>query len=233
MRFPLVVLAAILTASCTPPKVDLINSTGLPDLSPASKTPKHALALDASARYCIASRRCSNTPVLMLVKGPVETVGTKKQEVSAYLLAGRTVYDGRLKPNGPKYLGYRDLDGNPVCQGYYSWSGFGTTSTVELRCFEQSTFVKGMIRSIGRQPTGPYKGKGMGTGLLSFKGGEIAVIYGIDPSDLKALSFAQLWQKHGGDESELPLTKIPEYIQTPPVLNGGKAATIRGVESQS
>lgn len=186
-----------------------------------------AASLSTSSRYCQVGN-CSRSSVLMLVLGrktaqenAVNAPTTQASKIRKFIFSGSTLYDGRVSPKGPKYLSYRDAEDALVCQGYYSWSGFGRTSEVKLRCFADSTEVTGDIRTIGLQPKGRYKGRGMGTGVLKFDGGVVALIYGLDPVDLKSKDFLQLWIQHGGAAKELPVQqeKLPKRTKRAPRLN--------------
>ncbi|MCW9033791.1 MAG: hypothetical protein OQJ97_06180 [Rhodospirillales bacterium] len=225
MRLWVTPLLFITLVGCASGKIEIDPKTGLALTSYKSY---ETYALAKSNEYC-RSGRCSKTPVLMLaIRNKLTNGNLKKVTLSdianlkGFIFAGTTVYDGRLSPLGAKYLSYRDIQGDLVCQGYYDWSGFGSTSDVELRCFEEGAEVKGKIRTIGRQPKGPFKGRGMGTGALPYEGGLIAVIYGIDPTDLKEKNFKELWVQHGGSADEIPFN-MPKRIKKVPLLNGGKA----------
>lgn len=169
---------------------------------------------------------CSQTPVLMMVIGEnamrsgVNNAAVDRSFLlSGFTFVGWTRYDGRIQTLGKKYLAFMDDNQNVVCEGYYDWAGFSRISDVELRCFDNRELVTGQIRNNGRQPSGVYSGKGIGTGFFKFNGGIIAVIYGVDPFDLKAMKFKELWKQHGGDPDEIPLKKIPERKTIIPLLN--------------
>ncbi|NQV99532.1 MAG: hypothetical protein HQ483_07525 [Rhodospirillales bacterium] len=228
MRLLMMLGVAVWLAGCAVTHVGIDERTGLVNKEAALAQSPEAAELVYSTNYCKA-RLCSQTPVLMLVIGR-RAVAEKATNASlastarlqGFMFAGTTVYDGRIRPHGVKYLGYRDPEGKLVCQGYYSWSGFGRASDVKLRCFDDSAEVTGKIRNAGRQPKGPYRGKGIGTGVLTFDGGLVAVVYGVNPADLKTRDFIQLWVQHGGDRNELPVRKMPPRVDKVPLLNGGK-----------
>ncbi len=226
MRRLYIVSLILLVCGCSAVHVPIDETSGMVRQDGRSQ-PERSLYF--SSKYC-RSGLCSSTPVLMMVLGRkaeeesvINASVAQNTKLAGFIFAGATVYDGRLRPEGPKYLSYVDPEGNLVCQGYYSWSGFGSTSDVNLRCFEDSAKVTGKIRTIGRQPKGRFKGKGMGTGLLKFDGGLVAVIYGVDPPDLKEKDFVQLWVLHGGSSGELPVQRnLPKRIQRPPSLKAGR-----------
>ncbi len=222
---PLMLLLALLAIGCgAPPHVSLNDVGGLLDPSIDDSDGRLVAALRESTRHC-ARRRCSVTPVLAVVyptgrddEAPQAVSLTDVSKATAYQFGGLTVYDGRIAEPHIRYLSYRDPNGEVVCQGYYSFSGFGRTAEAKLRCFDNGLEVTGLIRTIGRQPVGPFRGKGMGTGVLSFDGGVLAVIYGVNPPDLKKHNFMELWEKHGGSRAELPFDVAPEQKKSPPRL---------------
>jgi len=220
-------------SACSSSHVEIDDVTGLLHETGAASRSVAEIQLDESTRHC-RNTRCSTTPVLMLVIG--RDAQTEKVRAASYselpklkgfTFAGLTTYDGRIKPLGPKYLAYRDLEGNLVCQGYYSWSGFGRTSEVKLRCFEDSALVSGKIRNAGRQVRGRFKGKGVGTGVLSFEGGLVAVVYGVDPPEIEDKNFRELWVKYGGNAGEIP-GRFPKRVKKVPLLNKGRSAELTG-----
>jgi|GEM_PF-1468094 len=238
MRYLTLSIVILALSACSSAHVEIDDVTGLLRKTGAASRSVAEIQLDESTERC-RKIRCSASPVLMLVIGrdaPTEKVRaasfSEGSSLKGFTFAGMTTYDGRIKPLGPKYLAYRDPRGNLVCQGYYSWSGFGRTSEVRLRCFEDSALVTGKIRNAGRQKRGRFKGKGVGTGVLAFDGGLVAVVYGVDPPEIEEKNFKELWVKYGGDTGEIP-GRFPKRVKKVPLLNKGRTAELTGSPNPS
>lgn len=180
----------------------------------------HSAGLLESVAYCDKGL-CSQVPVLVMVTNKKTAASTQNSENDrvgrGFIFTGWVKYDGRIKTYGPKYLAFLDRKGGAVCRGQYLWTGFGRANDARLICFSPRLSVAGKLRTIGRQSAGEYRGKGVGTGLLSFNDGTVAVIYGFNLYEAEANDFRQLWTRYGGREAELPAV-LPRSREKVPLL---------------
>ena len=154
-------------------------------------------ASQESLDYCNYGS-CSKTPAVLLIKSTDGSVSPTKRRAWMY-------YDGKFTRWGPKFMSVLDEGGQTICEGAYTWSGWGLQSSGLLKCGSMKEPATGSFVPHERQTVGRYAGKGTGTGRIKLKNSIIFAVFGIteDEAADSKLNFRDLWLKYGGALTDL------------------------------
>ena len=174
-----------------------------------------------SENRCLTRGGCWKIPLLAVTANTPE-------DAREFMFSGWLTIDQRLNAGEPRFLSVESMQGQQLCKGGYRWDGWGWSSDVIVKCFSEKISGAGKFYSKGKQTSGPYVGKSMGTGVVEFSDGTLfLVIYGLLPSEAASDNFLELWNKYGGKNlgnvtitpsrlAPSPLREETAFLQQPP-----------------